>query len=279
MADNTVPNRTEQEPADAVTFVGNATTIIRYGGFTLLTDPNFLRRGERVHLGYGLTSKRLKDPAMSAEQLPELDGVVLSHLHDDHWDSTAERRLPRSLPVITTGAAARSLRRRGFATATGLRTWEGHEMVKDGRRVRITAMPGTHAPRPLRPLLPPVMGSLLEFGPRDGAPELRLYISGDTLMYGGIAEIARRHPDIDVGIVHLGGTRLLGLVTVTMDGAQGADWLETIRCATAIPVHYDDYTIQKSPLSDFEAEVERRGMGGRVRCLGRGERLPLGPAR
>jgi hypothetical protein len=64
-----------------------------------------------------------------------------------------------------------------------------------------------------------------------------------------------------------------------MDGAQGAEWLETVRCAAALPVHYDDYTVQKSPLSDFAAEVERRGLGGRVRYLGRGERLSLGPAR
>jgi len=38
-------------------FVGTATTIIRFGGFTLLTDPNFLHQGERVHLGYGLPNR------------------------------------------------------------------------------------------------------------------------------------------------------------------------------------------------------------------------------
>jgi L-ascorbate metabolism protein UlaG (beta-lactamase superfamily) len=275
VTDSSAPGRRQQRPPDGVTFVGNATTIIRHGGFTLLTDPNFLRRGERAHLGYGLSSKRVKDPAMSVEQLPELDGVVLSHLHGDHWDGTAERGLPHGLPVITTGAAARTLRRRGFGRATGLRTWHHHEMVKDGRKVRITALPGRHAPRPLGGLLPPVMGSLLEFGPREGPPDLRLYISGDTLMYGAIAEIRRRHPDIDLGIVHLGGTRLLGLLTVTMDGRQGAEWLETVACATAVPVHFDDYTVQKSPLADFEAEVERRGLGGRLRRLDRGEHLPL----
>ncbi len=32
-------------------FIGTATTLIRYAGFTVLTDPNFLHRGERVYLG------------------------------------------------------------------------------------------------------------------------------------------------------------------------------------------------------------------------------------
>ena len=86
----------------SVTFIGNATTIIRYGSFTLLTDPNFLRRGQRAYLGYGLTSRRLKDPAILVEEPPALDGVVLSHLHDDHWVGVAEQHLDHALPIITT---------------------------------------------------------------------------------------------------------------------------------------------------------------------------------
>jgi L-ascorbate metabolism protein UlaG (beta-lactamase superfamily) len=258
-----------------VTFVGNATTIIRYGGFTLLTDPNFLRRGQRAYLGYGITTRRLKDPALSVDELPELDGVVLSHLHDDHWDRVADRHLDHMLPVITTGPAAGRLQSRGFARAKGLQIWQQREIVKDGRMLRVTAVPGRHGPAPFHRLLPPVMGSVLEFGPVGGMPDLRIYISGDTVMYDDIAEISRRYPHIDVGIVHLGGTRLLGLVTVTMDGRQGADWLETVACATAIPVHYDDYTVMKSPLSDFVAEVAERGLTGRLHCVERGQTVPL----
>ena len=199
----------------SLTFVGNATTIIRYGGVTLLTDPNFLRRGERAELGYGITSRRLKDPAISVDELPELDGVVLSHLHGDHWDPVAERYLDRGLPILTTAAAARALNSRGFRAAEGMRTWETESVAKGDHAIRITALPGRHAPGPLSRLLPPVMGSLLEFGPPDGEPRFRLCISGDTLMYDEIAEIRRRYPGIDAGVVHLGGTRLLGLLTVT----------------------------------------------------------------
>ncbi|MEW2355453.1 MBL fold metallo-hydrolase [Spirillospora sp. NPDC029432] len=256
-----------------VTFVGNATTIIRYGGFTLLTDPNFLHRGERVHLGYGLTSKRLKDPALTIDELPELDAVLLSHLHDDHWDRVAEDRLDRELPVLTTPAAARTLRRRGFARAHGMGTWRHRTLTKDDRAIRITAMPGRHGPAPFHRLLPPVMGTLVEFGPADGDPELRLCISGDTVMYDEIAEIGRRHPGIDAGIVHLGGTTLLGMLVVTMDGAQGASWVEATGCASALPVHYDDYTVMKSPLSDFEDAMRAKGL--RLRHIERGETLPL----
>ncbi len=83
-----------------VQFIGNATLLIRYGGLTLLTDPNFLHRGQRAHLGYGLVSRRLTEPAVDVADLPhaDLDAVVLSHLHGDHFDRVARRHLDRGCP-------------------------------------------------------------------------------------------------------------------------------------------------------------------------------------
>jgi L-ascorbate metabolism protein UlaG (beta-lactamase superfamily) len=260
---------------DGLYFVGNATTIIRYGGFTLLTDPNFLRRGERAYLGYGLSSRRVRDPALSIQDLPALDGVVLSHLHGDHWDRVARRNLDRDLPIVTTTHASRRLVSHGFGRAQGLTRWQQHELDKNGRTVRITAMPARHAFGVLGRMLPPVIGTMLEFGPTGGGTDLRVYISGDTLMHDELKEIPRRYPDIDLGVVHLGGTRLLGLATVTMDGRQGADWTELMSCRRVVPVHYDDYSVFASPLSDYEAETRRRGFAGDVRVVERGTAMPF----
>src|ERR1700712_5340063 len=97
-----------------VTFVGNATTLISAGGVRLLTDPNFLHRGQHAYLGYGLVSKRRHAPAMQVDELPPLDAVVLSHMHGDHWDRVAQKGLDHEIPVLTTPHAAKRLRRRGF---------------------------------------------------------------------------------------------------------------------------------------------------------------------
>jgi L-ascorbate metabolism protein UlaG (beta-lactamase superfamily) len=261
--------------ADGLFFIGNATTVIRYGGFTLLTDPNFLRRGQRAYLGWGLTTRRLRDPAVSIDQLPALDAVVLSHLHGDHWDRIATRHLDRDLPIVTTAAASRRLRLRGFGKTKGLNRWQQHELTKGDRTVRVTSLPGRHGPGKTQALLPPVMGTLLEFGPRGGGVDLRMYISGDTIMCDELREIPRRYPDIDVGVVHLGGTKLLGVLLVTMDGRQGADWMELIDCGKVVPIHTDDYTVFTSPLPDFEREVRRRGMQDSVRVVQRGTAMAL----
>src|SRR3954447_1796252 len=77
----------------SILFVGTATTIIRFAGITILTDPNFLHRGEHVHIGYGMHSTRLTDPSMSFEDLPDIDLVLLSHMHEDHFDKLVQQRL------------------------------------------------------------------------------------------------------------------------------------------------------------------------------------------
>jgi L-ascorbate metabolism protein UlaG (beta-lactamase superfamily) len=259
-----------------LTFVGNATVLVRWGPFTVLTDPNFLHAGQRAYLGNGLFSKRLKDPALDVTELPPLDLVVLSHLHGDHWDRRARRHLDRSVPIVTTPHASRRLQGwHGFHRAVGLQNWQTHTLTADDSRVRVTSLPGMHAPGPVGRLLPPVMGSLLEFGDSTGDVALRVYLTGDTLMFDGVHEIARRCPDVHLAVVHLGGTTLPGGLVVTMDGSQGADLLEAVRPRQAVPVHFDDYTVMRSPLSDFTDEVARRGLSDLVRVVGRGESVPL----
>jgi L-ascorbate metabolism protein UlaG (beta-lactamase superfamily) len=260
-----------------LTFIGNATVLLRWGPFTVLTDPNFLHAGQRVHLGYGLLSRRLLEPAMSVEELPDLDAVVLSHLHGDHWDRVAQRSLDRSLPILTTPHASRRLQGvQGFRRAVGLDTWESHTVVKEQQTLTVTALPGMHAPRPVSRLLPPVMGSLLELGDTTGDVAHRVYLTGDTLMFDGVSEIARRCPDLDLAVVHLGGTTLPGGLVVTMDGRQGAELLEVVRPRRAVPVHVDDYSVMRSPLSAFTGEMARRGLSEMVQIVGRGETARFG---
>jgi hypothetical protein len=72
----------------------------------------------------------------------------------------------------------------------------------------VTSLPGRHARGWTQALLPPVMGTMFEFGPTDGAIERRLYVSGDTLLIEDLKEIPIRFAAIDAGVLHLGGTRL-----------------------------------------------------------------------
>ncbi len=254
-----------------LTFVGTATVVLRYCGFTILTDPNFLHQGEHARLGYGLRSRRLTEPALSPANLPPVDFVVLSHHHGDHFDDRAARGLRKDLPVISTLHACRKLRDQGFRRLHALETWESQRVERGDRSVTVTALPGRHGPGVVNALLPPVMGSMLEFAAR-GEPQLRLYITGDTLVHDALHEIPRRYPDIHLALLHLGGTRVLG-VMVTMDARQGIEALRITKPHHAVPVHYDDYTVFTSPLADFRAAVDAAGasLSTRVHYVGPGE--------
>jgi len=254
----------------SVLFIGTATTLIRYAGFTILTDPNFLHAGDHAHLGYGLTAARQTNPAIEIEALPRLDLCILSHLHGDHWDRVAREKLPKALPIITTPHAAAGLRQQGFIMPQALETWETCTATKGDAWLRVTAMPGRHGPPVVHRLLPPVMGSLLEWGWAEGTPRFRLYISGDTLVWDELKKIPQRYPHIHLALLHLGGTRVLGIL-VTMGAEQGIRCLRIIQPKAAIPIHYNDYAVFKSPLADFKQAAAEAGLPTELHYLNHGD--------
>jgi L-ascorbate metabolism protein UlaG (beta-lactamase superfamily) len=254
----------------SVFFIGNATVLIRYAGFTILTDPTFIHMHEQVPLGYGLHTTRLTNPAVDISELPPLDLIVLSHFHGDHFDQVAERELAKTLPIVTTLEAAHALGQRGFGHTYPLDPWASMTVAKGDAHLRITAMPGRHGPPLADLVLPDVMGSLLEFQSPAATPLFRVYITGDTLVIDALREIPRRYPAVDLALLHLGGTRVLGIL-VTMDGKQGVQLLQMVAPQRAIPIHYNDYDVFTSPLADFQQEVQAAGLAGRVHYLQHGD--------
>ncbi|MEB3358261.1 MAG: MBL fold metallo-hydrolase [Synechococcales bacterium] len=272
-----LPERSETQDSSkgSLFFVGNATVVLSYGGFTILTDPNFLHQGDHVHLGYGIRSARRTNPAIELEDLPPLDLVLLSHLHEDHFDRVVERKLDKAMPIVTTPHAAKALADKGFTATHPLSTWETLKVIKGETHLCITSMPGIHGPGLLQALLPPVMGSMLEFQSSTGENRFRLYISGDTLIHDDLKAIPQRYPDVDLALIHLGGTRVLGIL-LTMDGQQGVEAIQIISPRTAIPIHFNDYTVMKSPLKDFMEAVAAAGLADRVRYLNHGDTYTFG---
>jgi L-ascorbate metabolism protein UlaG (beta-lactamase superfamily) len=97
-----------------------------------------------------------------------------------------------------------------------------------------------------------------------------MYITGDTLIIEDLKEIPQRFPGVDLALLHLGGTRVMG-VMVTMDGKHGVEMMRIVDPKHAIPIHYNDYDVFTSPLSDFQEEVRAAGLEDRVTYLSHGE--------
>jgi L-ascorbate metabolism protein UlaG (beta-lactamase superfamily) len=48
-------------------------------------------------------------------------------------------------------------------------------------------------------------------------------------------------------------------------------FLQLVAPETAVPIHYDDYTVFKSPLNDFQAAVGAADLKTEVRYVARGD--------
>ncbi len=280
-------NNSSSSTKGSIFFIGNATVLIKYAGFTILTDPTFIHMHEKVPLGYGLDTTRLTNPAMEINQLPPLDLVLLSHFHGDHFDQVTIRELDKSLPIVTNSHAVDELSIRGFTNTKKLETWENTAFTKKDNNninveLQITATPGRHGPFPVGMFLPKVMGSILDFkrkGDRNDSNSttssnsnqlFRIYITGDTTVFDDIKEIPKRYPNIDLALLHLGGTTIMGIM-LTMDAKEGLEMFNIVNPKKAIPIHYNDYDVFKSPIEDFQVKVKEAGIEDRVFYLNHGE--------
>ncbi|KAI2629636.1 Metallo-hydrolase/oxidoreductase [Hypoxylon sp. NC1633] len=308
---HTNPRGSANDEDASIYFVGTATTVIEWQDIRILTDPNFLHAGDHVHLGPGVTAQRKTNPAVDLHGLPGLDCVLLSHYHEDHFDQQVEKSLSRTFNIITTPHAKECLtsdesKDDPFQAVHDLDFFESMMLHIDRKEpshaggygkvpvIKVTGMPGKHVPpgplakaNNLLKAVPPTNGWLLELGHTFKAPtggdtdsidtSYRIYISGDTLFVDELKEIPKwlRNEKVDLMLVHLGGTTIPGpsmpLLMVTMDAEQGLRLMQLINPDLTIPIHYDDYSVFLSPLSDFKDKVDEEGWGERVVYLDRGE--------
>ncbi len=103
-------------------------------------------------------------------------------------------------------------------------------------------------------------------GQRDGV----LWISGDTVLYGGVREVAQRL-DVGAALLHLGAVRfpITGPVHYSMTARDAVELCAAVRPGTAIPVHYEGWShfSQGRDVVEREFAAAPDGLHERVRWL------------
>jgi L-ascorbate metabolism protein UlaG (beta-lactamase superfamily) len=221
-----------------ITHIGGPTVLIDVAGWRLLVDPTFDPPGRRYHFGWGTASTKVAGPAVAAGDLPPIDAVLLTHDHHaDNLDDAGRAMLPAARTVLTTVAGAGRL----GSGALGLRPWATTRLeAADRPSIEVTATPCRHGP----PASTPIVGQVVGFALRwDGQEHGELWISGDTVLYHGVRQVAHR---IEVGtaLLHLGGVRfpVTGPIRYTMTAEDGVELCGLLRPRTALPVHYEGWS-------------------------------------
>jgi L-ascorbate metabolism protein UlaG (beta-lactamase superfamily) len=233
-----------------VTHIGGPTLLLEIGGWRLLTDPTFDPPGGSYRFGWGTGSRKLTGPAIPASELGPIDAVLLSHdHHEDNLDPAGRALLPAAGTVITTVPGATRL-----GDASGLDPW-GSTLLEGQERpsIEVTATPCRHGP----PLSHPIVGSVIGFALRwDGQEHGVLWISGDTVLYDGVRQVADRLL-VDTAFLHLGGVQfpVSGPVRYTMTAEDAVELCQRIDPRTVIPIHYEGWKHFREGPEEIEHEL------------------------
>ncbi len=222
----------------AITHVGGPTTLIEVEGWRLLTDPTFDAPGRRYAFGWGTSSRKLTGPALPVEDVGPIDAVLLSHDHHaDNLDDAGRALLPTAGVVVTTVPGAGRL----GGAARGLAPWASTRLTAPGKPpIEVAATPCRHGP----PLSRPVAGAVIGFALRwDGQRDGVLWVSGDTVPYGGVRDVAQRL-NVGVALLHLGAVRfpVTGPVHYSLTAREAVEVCSAVRPRTVIPVHYEGWS-------------------------------------
>jgi len=244
-------------PPIRLTLVGGPTAVIEIGGFRLLTDPTFDPPGE-YELPH-VTLVKTMGPALAPSEIGTVDAVLLSHdQHSDNLDNSGRAFLGNAKRVLTTAAGASRL----GGHVEGLAPWDSVTLSQpDGSRLTVTGTPARHGPAGIEPMAGDVIGFVLE-----GVARRAIYVTGDTVWYDGVAEVARR---FDVGLVmpFAGSAQTRGPFHLTMDVN---DTIETARAfpgALIVPLHCDGWQHLKQSGADLRGSFDALGFGDRLRML------------
>jgi L-ascorbate 6-phosphate lactonase len=197
--------------------------------------------------------------------------ILASHRHSDHMDPGTLPDLmaasPESLLVVPQAQTdhARSL---GLPRDRVL----GIDMDEagEGYGFRISAIPSAH-----EELDTNAAGQHLYLGFVIEAEGLRLYHSGDSLAYDGLADRLLRERPFDVLFLPINGRDPARGVPGNMSAAEAVDLAAQLRPRYVVPHHYDMFTFNTVPVEVFASEGRRLPPGVEPRILRCGERWEI----
>jgi L-ascorbate metabolism protein UlaG (beta-lactamase superfamily) len=150
----------------------HATSILTVDNKVILIDPMFSEKG--VLPSVILSSNKLKNPLTSLpikveDAIKNIDYLLITHLHFDHFDKRAIEILPKNIPVISSKYNFKKLKGLGFSSVHFIE----NDFDIDG--ININRFPAVHGKGLLKPLMGKGSSFLLTYN------GVKIFLTGDCL--------------------------------------------------------------------------------------------------
>jgi N-acyl-phosphatidylethanolamine-hydrolysing phospholipase D len=262
------------------TWLGGPTFLLELGRFKCLSDPMF-GEGPAAFIMHDHPSTGAPIAAIARlAPLPPLhlrglDGVIVSHLHSDHFDQVATDRLDKTLTVIAAPDHAAALNARGFQQVQSLKWGQVWVSQKNGETLTITAVPARHAhAEQLNAVLGVVNGYLIDH--RADGSHYRVYWTGDTVWFDDLTGLKAHAGHVDALIPHLGAVGIDGPYgQMTLDAAEAARVADLFEADTIIPIHHHTFSHYVEPIEVLQTRLRGTPHERALHVLQEGDTLTL----
>lgn len=208
----------------------HATLMLEFAGRKLLVDPMLSAPGAMPAIENSPNPRPnplVPLPVAIQEMVQDLDAVLVTHTHRDHWDEAAGRELPKDVPLLCQPEDEAKFRGQGFTRVQPLQTgliWNALE---------VTRTAGQHGTGEIGRKMAPVSGFVLR-----GPGEDPLYIAGDTIWCSEVQQAIQQFRPAAI-VVNAGAARFLEGDPITMTAADVISVCRAAPQAKIIAVHME----------------------------------------
>lgn len=250
--------------------IRNATLIIEYAGSRFLIDPLLAEKG--AYPGFeGTANSHLFNPTValpvSMDEILNVDAVIVTHTHPDHWDEAAKALVPKHLPIFTQDEQDRELiLSQGFSD---VRLIKGAQF----NSVSLFQTSGQHGTDGAIAAMGEILGEVC--GVVFSHPnEKTLYLAGDTIWNQYVQDSLQQFQP-EVVILNAGDAQVIGLGSIIMGKQDVYEVFRAAPQATLIATHMESVNhavLTRQELREFSVQ---KGMTDRLLIPEDGETCSL----
>lgn len=201
--------RTTHKTQTRFRLIRHATVLVELAGKKILVDPMLSSKEALDPIPNAANSLRIPmvdlpfGDKVLAQLLQDIDAVLVTHTHRDHWDIAAQTQIPKTKLIICQPADLTKIKEQGFSNVVAVdQTWEWNQIT-------IHRTNGQHGTGEVGKRMGTVSGFVI------GHQQDKLYIAGDTIWCDDVKQAITEHQPSHI-MVNGGGAQFLQGDPITM---------------------------------------------------------------